>query len=892
MADLDVALKLRLINGLKAGATDAKRDLAGVGAAAKNLGQARGLNTLSRDLEASAARAKRLERQLAGLRNARGFNGLGPALDAAAGGAEKVARASRRIARDLEKAKGSAVDLAGLFDRIATAAGRAGRAGAELRRVAGRAGRGPRGDDSGRLSREARRRAGDGSGGANPLGAGLTGGLAVRFGAAAAGIGGGAYMVGDGLRRSAKSSMDFERAMIEVGKATNASGPELDAYGEKLMKLSRETGVMKEGLAAMFASAGFAGRPTEELMRFTEYASKATKAWRTSEEETSDALAQLGNIYQADQNRIEQIGDAINSMADKSASRESDLLEYLRRAGASAKEYGISAEETLAFGAAMKEVGVRTDVAATGFEALLNVLKLGDKFSKSAGEGLEALGINSTKMRKAFVAKPVETMIGLLEKLKGISDPLKKAEIMTDLFGKEYQDDIAKLLNALPQLNKYLGIMRDRSQSAGSVRLQFAEQLAKDVSKIDRATASIDVLQKRLGDPIKVFAGGIAERINDMVDKLEKGDTTAQRFVESLSKLFTMGQKAGPEGEDKGDPIGRVTTAIIRQFDPKFGKSEDEQAAIDREREAERQQQVIARRDALAEQLRKAREKREGVVARATPHLQGPRGIQRDAASDAVSKSSTEVSRLENQLAAAEAAVAEVKAARQKEVEAVERLMQQVQSMARIGSFGMNGPIGEQAPVGPGKEAFGFGLNGTKNKAVPLPPERPKELKAEVKAEKQDLSGVGSATMSTYEQAVKAGLEKTHATAKALVEQMKATLSFTATPTITPRISAPSGGGGAAPAAAPARASAPAGGGSGVTTASGSGPAGGAGVGAPTVRSASLRRRGDSYAFNGPIHVHGVRDVASLQRGIQREADRTARASRNDALHDTGVDTA
>ncbi len=75
MPNLDVALRLRLVNGLKAGAADAKRDLAGVGTAAKSLGRSRGLDGLSRDLDASSVRAKRLERQLAGLRNARGFSG-------------------------------------------------------------------------------------------------------------------------------------------------------------------------------------------------------------------------------------------------------------------------------------------------------------------------------------------------------------------------------------------------------------------------------------------------------------------------------------------------------------------------------------------------------------------------------------------------------------------------------------------------------------------------------------------------------------------------------------------------------------------------------------------------------------------------------------------------
>ncbi len=94
--------------------------------------------------------------------------------------------------------------------------------------------------------------------------------------------------------------------------------------------------------------------------------------------------------------------------------------------------------------------------------------------------------------------------------------------------------------------------------------------------------------------------------------------------------------------------------------------------------------------------------------------------------------------------------------------------------------------------------------------------------------------------------------------------RMKATLAFTATPTITPNISAPVGGG--------------------------NGAAGGTGAGKG--KSALLQRGGGDTNFHGPIHVHGVRDVASLERGIRREADRRARDARNDALHDTGNDFA
>jgi TP901 family phage tail tape measure protein len=380
--------------------------------------------------------------------------------------------------------------------------------------------------------------------------------MMAGLGAAAAGAGlpmlGGAGVIYGGVA-AARSALSFERAMYEVQKATDATGDGLRKYENTILDLARATGKTKEELAGMFAAAGFAGRPTDELARFTEYGAKATVAWGTSADETGQALAELGNIYNAHQARIEEIGDAINTAADVSASRESDLLDFLRRAGASANQAGISAEHTLAFGAALKEVGVRSEVAATGFEALLNMMKLGEEFSKEAGDGLKELGVSSTRMRKSFVAKPVETMVALLERLNKVKDPLKKAEIMTNLFGKEYQDDISKLLNSLPRLNDLLKTMGDRSKYIGSVRQGFDLISQKDFNRLDRATQALDVLAVRGSNAFKLIAGGAAEEINKLVDGIEKGDNLFQRIfkrLEAYEREQNGGKDPGPKPLD------------------------------------------------------------------------------------------------------------------------------------------------------------------------------------------------------------------------------------------------------------------------------------------------------------------------------------------------------
>ena len=196
-------------------------------------------------------------------------------------------------------------------------------------------------------------------------------------------------------------------------------------------------------------------------------------------------------------------------------------------------------------------------------------------------------------------------------------------------------------------------------------------------------------------------------------------------------------------------------------------------------------------------------------------------------------------------------------------------------------AFGVSGPIGATVPAPGlgGASAFPLAADLAKAKFDPQPmligmqqvEAGATRLKTTLS---QDLSEPARQSMASYTAAMTAGVAQATAAVETAAAKMKASLSFTATPTITPRITAPSsaptgGGGGAAPASAPARGA-------------------GGGSSAPKLQTARLRR-GGGVNVNGPVHVHGVTDVASLNRGIQREADRRARDSRDNGLHDLGA---
>ncbi|WP_197280771.1 phage tail tape measure protein [Bosea vaviloviae] len=353
---------------------------------------------------------------------------------------------------------------------------------------------------------------------------------------------GGAFAAMDGARRALKSAISLEREMYNIQRATDSSGDVLKSQENFILDLARATGKTKEELAKLYAAAGFAGRPNSELGRFTEYASKATVAWGTNAEETGQALAEIGNIFEANQKRIEGIGDAINTVADGSASSEKDLIEILRRVGGAGKGLGISAENMLAFGAALKEVGVGTEVASTGLNAMLTKISVpDDKFD----EALTKIGLKPKAFRKSVdkdATGSIMTLLGALKKLEGT----KRIAVLKDMFGMEYADDISRMVGGLDRITKLLALANDKAKALGSVRSGFGIAIEKDFNKLDRAQASIDTLLVRTGNHLKIIAGGFADVINEAVDASE----SASRRLERLRKI----------DEDAADRAGKPGT--------------------------------------------------------------------------------------------------------------------------------------------------------------------------------------------------------------------------------------------------------------------------------------------------------------------------------------------
>ncbi|QFR32369.1 phage tail tape measure protein [Ancylobacter sp. TS-1] len=537
MSTLDVALRLRLINQLTGPANKVEKDLRDVDQAVRRLNGARGGQRLAGDLNRVAGEANKADAAM-----------------------RKLDQSARRL-RDTRGRFAGGTGLGG----VSGGGVRAGAmAGAEEAAAAS---------------------------GASPLLYGLAGrGLGAAGGAAALGVAGVAAALGGAI----KSAMSFEDAMAEVRKAVDLSDTEFAGLEQTILRISRETPLAKEEIAKLVAQAGFAGRPIQDLARFGTHAAKAAVAFGLSAEESGDRLAKLGNVFQLSQERIEALADAVNYLGDNMAAKEADIMEFLGRVGGQARIFGLSEAQTAAFGSAILSLGVSSEVASTGFNALMTKLGTASKQSKAFQGGLKALGLSSKQLSRMIAEGPAEAIVEVFRRIKKLA-PEKQMAVLTDMMGLEYADDAARMAQSLDLIIQALDMINDPSRSKGSVDRAFSifdELTSSKLTKVGNQFAALGVnIGKWLTPAIRVAADAaswLLEKINGAFERsADIGEIAAKAIsaVQGAIDAASAGAKKVAEIVSNlgGSPAGQkdhpILGAVQRQLALERELAADEAAA-------------------------------------------------------------------------------------------------------------------------------------------------------------------------------------------------------------------------------------------------------------------------------------------------------------------------
>ena len=329
--------------------------------------------------------------------------------------------------------------------------------------------------------------------------------------AALAGLGG----VGAGLSIAAGKAITFESAMADVAKVVDGTDEQMQRLTERTKELSRTIPLAAEELAKIAAFGGQMGVPVDKLEEFVRLASQMSVAFGMTAEEAGRAMAYLSNAFGLPLESMRELGDAINVLGNTTAATEASIVEVLSRVSGATKQFGLSAEQAATLGATMLSMGVSSQIAGTGINALLSKLQTANVQSADFQNALAQIGISAEQLAADIQANPQEALLRFLRTLEKV-DQASRAEILSKLFGIEYQDDISRLLNGLDQYEQSLARIGNKAATAGAMQKEFKTRVKTTEAQLRLLNNAVDEIGINLGSTFLPVIRAVVSSIGDI----------------------------------------------------------------------------------------------------------------------------------------------------------------------------------------------------------------------------------------------------------------------------------------------------------------------------------------------------------------------------------------
>nr|WP_306766360.1 phage tail tape measure protein [Shinella pollutisoli] len=337
------------------------------------------------------------------------------------------------------------------------------------------------------------------------------------------------YALQRALAAPIRAASEFESAMADVRKVVDFDTPQaFKDFQTSVLQMSKRLPLAAQDLTKIVAAAGQAGIAREELLRFTDMAAKVGVAFDITAEQTGEALAKVMTGLDLSVDQVGRLADAMNHLSNAQASSAADILDVVRRVGATSKQYGYSAVEVSAFASAMLSAGMESEVVATSFRNMGLALTRGASATKRQRQAFRALGLDATKVSKAMQRDAVGTTLEVLEAIGKLPKDLQ-ASLSSDLFGNEARA-LGPLLTNLNLLKKSLGLVANETDYAGSATREYEARAATFAN-------NLQLFRNRLNAVAVTIGNVLLPPLTAMMDKLGPIVDAVQRFAEAHPTL-------------------------------------------------------------------------------------------------------------------------------------------------------------------------------------------------------------------------------------------------------------------------------------------------------------------------------------------------------------------
>jgi TP901 family phage tail tape measure protein len=365
-------------------------------------------------------------------------------------------------------------------------------------------------------------------------------GVTATAGASAAATGAAAGLP---ILAMVKNYSSFEDAMAGVAKQVEGArddngkltqtyydmGAAIKKMGESIPMATTDIAALVEGGARM----GIQGK--DNLLEFARVAATAATAFELPADQVGESLARIAQLYKLPIKNVSQLGDAINFLDDNAMSKGSDIIEVMQRTAGITASVGMSFKDAAALGSTFLTLGASAEVAGTATNAMIRELAIATQQPKRFQKGLAAVGLEAKAVQEGMA----KDATGTIQKVLDAVSKLPKADqlgVMTELFGKEYGDDAAKLAANIGEYRRQLELVNS-TKGSGSMQREGDIKGQQLSARWQMTQNRLFNLSSALGETLRPTIIELVDGFNRIIERVNTWATENPTLVASLLKV-------------------------------------------------------------------------------------------------------------------------------------------------------------------------------------------------------------------------------------------------------------------------------------------------------------------------------------------------------------------
>ncbi len=329
---------------------------------------------------------------------------------------------------------------------------------------------------------------------------------------------------------SAKFSMDFETAVVEIQKVTDKFTA--DKLRGSIRDMTREipfTHVALAGIAADAARFGIKG--TENIETFTRSVAKMAQATDLSVEQAGTAFAKIQIQTGMSATQTENLGSAINTLSNNYATSAGEIVTSMTRTSSAASQFGLSAVQIAGLSAQTNAMSESAQRAGTRMRTLFTELQNPRKVAKFA----QAIGMNAKNFEALRKANPEAALMRLVI---AVSKSGEAAKRIRKISGGESIQALTAMGKDMMGTVKAMRMSASAFQKNTSLQKEFQDATNTNAAKMKLLWNRVKDLGITLGDRLlPVVERLVNDHLVPLLDKLDKMDDESFETAISIGKL-------------------------------------------------------------------------------------------------------------------------------------------------------------------------------------------------------------------------------------------------------------------------------------------------------------------------------------------------------------------